>query len=39
MSMEVVFPFLRDEREREARKELDLLRGLLAVMDREANKL
>jgi hypothetical protein len=39
MSLENVFPLLREEREREARKELDLLRGLLEIMDREANKL
>jgi hypothetical protein len=39
MSMEVIFPFLREEREREARKELELLRGLLEIMEREANKL
>ena len=35
MSMEVVFPFLREEREREIKRELDLLRGLLAVMERD----
>jgi hypothetical protein len=39
MSMEVVFPFLREEREREIKRELDLLRSLLEIMDREANKL
>ena len=39
MSMEVVFPFLREEREREIRKELDLLRGLLAVMERDEKKV
>ncbi len=38
MSMEVIFPFLREEREREIKKELDLLRGLLEIMDREADK-
>ena len=35
MSMEVVFPFLREERERETKKKLDFLRGLLEVMERD----
>jgi hypothetical protein len=39
MSMEVVFPFLREEREREIKRELDLLRGLLAVMERDEKKV
>ena len=39
MTMEVVFPFLKEEREREIKKELDLLRGLLAVMERDEKKV
>ena len=39
MSMEVVFPFLREEREREIKKELDLLRRLLTVMERDERRL
>ena len=39
MNMEVVFPFLGEEREREIRKELDLLRGLLTVMERDEKKV
>jgi hypothetical protein len=39
MSMEVVFPFLREEREREIKKELDLLRRLLTVMERDEKKV
>ena len=35
MSIEVVFPFLREERERNEKKRLELLRGLLAVMERD----
>ena len=35
MSMEVIFPFLREERERNEKKRLELLRGLLAVMERD----
>ena len=39
MSFENVFPFLKEEREREIKKELDLLRGLLAVMERDEKKV
>ena len=39
MSMEIVFPFLREEREREIKKELDLLRRLLTVMERDERKV
>ena len=39
MSMEVVFPFLREEREREIKNELDLLRRLLTVMERDEKKV
>jgi len=35
MTFETVFPFLREEREREIKKELDLLRRLLTVMERD----
>ena len=38
MSMEVVFPFLKEEREREIKKELDLLRRLLTVMETEERR-
>ena len=38
MSMEVVFPFLREEREREIKKELDFLKNLLEVMERDERK-
>jgi hypothetical protein len=39
MSMEVVFPFLREEREREIKRELDFLRSLLEVMERDEEKV
>ena len=39
MSLENVFPFLGEEREREIKRELDLLRGLLAVMERDEKKV
>ena len=35
MSIEVVFPFLREERERNEKKRLDFLRSLLEVMERD----
>ena len=39
MTFETVFPFLREEREREIKKELDLLRRLLTVMERDEEKV
>ena len=39
MSMEVVFPFLREEREREIKRKLDFLKGLLEVMERDEEKV
>ena len=39
MSFENIFPFLREEREREIKKELDLLRRLLTVMERDESKM
>ena len=39
MSMEVVFPFLRDEREQAERRRLDFLKGLLEVMERDDVKM
>ena len=35
MSMEVVFPFLKEERERNEKRKLDFLRSLLEVMESE----
>ena len=35
MSMEVVFPFLRDERELAEKKRLNFLKDLLKVMERD----
>ena len=39
MTFETVFPFLREEREREIKKELDLLRRLLTVMEGDEKKV
>ena len=39
MSLENVFPFLREERELETKRELDLLRGLLAVMEKDEKRV
>ena len=39
MSMEVVFPFLREERERNEKRRLDYLKGLLEVMERDERKV
>ena len=39
MSMEIVFPFLKEEREREIKRELDFLRSLLEVMERDEEKV
>ena len=39
MSMEVVFPFLKEERERNEKRRLDLLKGLLEVMERDEKKV
>ena len=38
MSMEVVFPFLREERERNEKKRLNFLKDLLEVMERDEKK-
>ena len=38
MSMEVVFPFLKEERERNEKKRLDFLKDLLEVMERDEKK-
>ena len=35
MSFETVFPFLKEERERNEKRRLDLLKGLLEVMERD----
>ena len=39
MSMEVVFPFLKEERERNEKRRLDYLKGLLEVMERDERKV
>ena len=39
MSLENVFPFLREERELAEKKRLNFLRGLLAVMERDEKKV
>ena len=39
MSMEVVFPFLREKRERNEKRRLDFLKGLLEVMERDERKV
>ena len=39
MSMEVVFPFLKEERERNEKKRLDFLKGLLEVMEKDEKKV
>ena len=39
MSMEVVFPFLKEDRERNEKRRLDFLKGLLEIMDREEGRL
>ena len=39
MSMEVVFPFLKEERERNEKRRLDFLKGLLEVMERDEKKV
>ena len=35
MSLENVFPFLREEREHNEKRRLDFLKGLLEVMERD----
>ena len=35
MSMEIVFPFLKEERERNEKRRLDFLKDLLEVMERD----
>ena len=39
MSMEVVFPFLKEERERNEKKRLKFLKDLLEVMERDEEKV
>ncbi len=39
MSMEIVFPFLKEERERNEKRRLDYLKGLLEVMERDDVKM
>ena len=39
MSMEIVFPFLKEERERNEKRRLDYLKGLLEVMERDERKV
>ena len=39
MSLENVFPFLRDERELAEKKRLNFLKGLLEVMERDEEKV
>ena len=39
MSLENVFPFLREERERNEKRRLDFLKGLLEVMERDDVKM
>ena len=39
MSMEVVFPFLREERELAEKRRLDFLKGLLEIMERDEEKV
>ena len=39
MSFDNIFPFLREERESEIKKELDLLRRLLTVMEGDEKKV
>ena len=39
MSMEVVFPFLKEERERNEKRRLDFLKNLLEVMERDDVKM
>ena len=39
MSMEVVFPFLREERERNEKRRLNFLKDLLEVMERDEKKV
>ena len=39
MSMEIVFPFLKEERERNEKRRLDFLKDLLEVMERDEEKV
>ena len=39
MSMEVVFPFLKEERERNEKRRLNFLKGLLEVMERDEKRV
>ena len=38
MSFETVFPFLKEERERNEKRRLDYLKGFLEVMEREERR-
>ena len=39
MSFDTVFPFLREERERNEKRRLGFLKGLLEVMERDEKKV
>ena len=39
MSFENIFPFLREERERNEKRRLDFLKSLLEVMERDERKV
>ena len=39
MSMEIVFPFLKEEMERNEKRRLDFLKGLLEIMERDDVKM
>jgi hypothetical protein len=39
MSFETVFPFLKEERERNEKRKLDFLKSLLEVMERDDVKM
>ena len=39
MSMEIVFTFLKEERERNEKRRLDFLKNLLEVMERDEKKV
>ena len=39
MSMEVVFPFLKEERERSEKRRLDFLKDLLELMERDERRV
>ena len=39
MTLETVFPFLKEERERNEKRRLDFLKGLLEVMEKDEKKV